>query len=165
MTAVLIAVCSWISVPAPVPFTLQTFAVFCALELLGGARGTAAVAVYLLLGAVGLPVFSGFGGGAGYLLGATGGYLLGFLLTGLVYWAFERLGNGLWLRVAALLLGLALCYAFGTLWFMRVYARGGGAVSLLTTLGWCVFPFILPDLGKLALALLLARRVKPLLKK
>ena len=126
LMAVLIAVCSWISVQTVVPFTLQTFAVFCALELLGGARGTVAVAVYLLLGAAGVPVFAGFTGGLGILLGSTGGYLLGFLLTGLVYWLFERLGRSLWLRVAALLLGLALCYAFGTLWFVEVYSRTNG---------------------------------------
>ena len=127
--AVLLAVCSWLAVPAPVPFTLQTFAVFCVLELLGGRRGTLAVLVWLLLGAAGLPVFSGFRGGLGALLGATGGYLLGFLLTGLVYWLFERFSRRGALRVPALVLGLLLCYAFGTLWFVRVYARTGGAVS------------------------------------
>lgn len=164
LMAVLIAVCSWISIQTVVPFTLQTFAVFCALELLGGARGTIAVAVYLLLGAVGVPVFAGFTGGLGILLGSTGGYLLGFLLTGLVYWLFERLGRSLWLHVAALLLGLALCYAFGTLWFIEVYSRANGPLSVMTALSWCVLPFLLPDGLKLALALLLSARVKPLLK-
>lgn len=164
LMAVLIAVCSWISIQTVVPFTLQTFAVFCALELLGGARGTIAVAVYLLLGAVGAPVFAGFTGGLGILLGSTGGYLLGFLLTGLVYWLFERLGHSLWLRVAALLLGLALCYAFGTLWFIEVYSRANGPLSVVTALGWCVLPFLVPDGLKLALALLLSARLKPLLK-
>lgn len=164
LMAVLIAVCSWISIQTVVPFTLQTFAVFCALELLGGARGTMAVAVYLLLGAVGVPVFAGFTGGLGILLGTTGGYLLGFLLTGLVYWLFERLGRSLWLRVAALLIGLALCYAFGTLWFVEVYSRANGPLSVMTALGWCVLPFLLPDGVKLALALLLSVRLRPLLK-
>ena len=68
LAAVLICVCSWISIPMAVPFILQTFAVFCVLELLGGRRGTIAVCVYILLGAVGLPVFSGFTGGIGKLL-------------------------------------------------------------------------------------------------
>ena len=76
--AALIAVCSWISIPTAVPFTLQTFAVFLTLGLLGGRLGTLAVTVYLLLGAVGLPVFAGFHGGLGAFLGATGGYLVGF---------------------------------------------------------------------------------------
>ena len=165
LMAVLLCVCSWASVPALlpslVPFTLQTFAVFCALELLGGRRGTLAVAVYLLMGAAGLPVFSGFRGGAGALLGPTGGYLLGFLLTGLVYWLFERfLTRRFWGRVAALVLGLALCYAFGTLWFVEVYSRAAGPVSVAAALGMCVFPFLLPDGVKLALALLLCDRLK-----
>ena len=73
--AVLMAVCSWISIPAAVPFTLQTFAVFCSLGFLGGKRGTAAILVYLLLGALGIPVFAGFSGGIGILFGTTGGYL------------------------------------------------------------------------------------------
>ena len=71
LCAVLIAVCAWISIPAPVPFTLQTFGIFAALTLLGGRRGCYAVAVYLLLGLVGLPVFAGFQGGIGALLGTT----------------------------------------------------------------------------------------------
>ena len=84
--AVLMAVCAWISIPFAVPFTLQTFAVFAALAILGGRRGTLSVVVYLLLGAVGLPVFAGFKGGLAALLGTTGGYILGFLLTALLYW-------------------------------------------------------------------------------
>ena len=162
--AVLIAVCSWVSIPTLVPFTMQTFAVFCVLELLGGARGTLAVAVYLLLGAVGAPVFAGFAGGIGVLFGATGGYLLGFLLQGLVYRLFERFGSSLRLRLAALLLGLALCYAFGTLWFTAVYARGGGTTSFTAALGVCVLPFLPADGLKLALALPLCARLRPLLK-
>ena len=65
LMAVLISVCSWLSVPAAIPFTMQTYAVFTALLLLGGRRGSIAVAVYIALGAVGLPVFSGFAGGIG----------------------------------------------------------------------------------------------------
>ena len=164
LMAVLISVCSWISIQTVVPFTMQTFAVFCALELLGGARGTMAVAVYLLLGAVGVPVFAGFTGGVGILFGTTGGYLLGFLLMGLAYWLLVRPGSALWRRAAALLLGLLLCYAFGTFWFVTVYSRANGAVSVMTALGWCVLPFLLPDGAKLVLALLLSARLRPLLK-
>ena len=162
---VLIAVCSWISIPSVVPFTLQTFAVFCVLELLGGKRGTIAIVVYILLAVLGLPVLHGFSGGPGAVLGTTGGYLLGFILIGLVYWLNEKLfGNRLPARIAALVLGLLLCYAFGTAWFMTVYARNSGPVGLETALGWCVFPFILPDLGKLALAMLLASRLRKVIR-
>ena len=95
---VLIAVCAWISIPTLVPFTLQTFGIFLATAVLGGKRGSLAVAVYLLLGAVGVPVFANFTGGLGMLLGVTGGYLVGFLFVALVMWAMERLlGKKRWL--------------------------------------------------------------------
>lgn len=160
LASVLIAICSWISIPTTIPFTMQTFAVFCVLSLLGGKRGTTAVLVYLLLGAVGIPVFAGFTGGLGILFGNTGGYIVGFLFTGLIYWlATSFLGRKLWVETIALILGLLVCYAFGTAWFMVLYARTSGAIGVGTALGWCVIPFIIPDLIKMALALMLARRI------
>ncbi|MBQ9299482.1 MAG: biotin transporter BioY [Clostridia bacterium] len=163
--AVLIAVCSWISIPANVPFTLQTFAVFFVLSILGGRRGTISVLLYILLGAVGIPVFAGFSSGIGVLLGSTGGYIIGFILMGLAYRLIVRLpGKRLWVEIAAMLIGLILCYAMGTAWFMVVFSRQNGAVSLATVLAWCVIPFIIPDLIKLALAILLSKRLSPVLK-
>ena len=163
--AALITICSWISIPTAVPFTLQTFAVFAILSLLGGKRGTFATLIYILLGAVGAPVFAGFTGGLGVILGSTGGYIVGFLLTGLIYILFEKLGKKtLVLEIIAFVLGLAACYALGTVWFMAVYSRGNGPIGALTALGWCVFPFIIPDLVKMGLALVLARRVRPVIK-
>ena len=91
LLVVVIAVCSWISIPSVVPFTMQTFGVFCAVGLLGGFRGTVAVLIYILMGLIGLPVFFNFNGGVGYLMGPTGGYIVGFLFTALVYWLFEKL--------------------------------------------------------------------------
>ena len=155
--AVLMAVCSWISIPAVVPFTLQTFGVFVAVSVLGGKRGTLAVVLYLLMGIVGLPVFAGFSGGLGVLLGSTGGYIIGFVFTALVMWLIERLlGTKTWVLALSMLLGLAVCYAFGTVWFLVVYAKNTGAIGLWTALGWCVFPYILPDCLKIALALAMA---------
>lgn len=159
----LTAVCAWISVPVPAPFiqfTMQTFAIFAALLTLGGRRGTYAVAAYLLLGAVGAPVFSNFRGGLSVLLGATGGYILGFLFTALLYWGMTaRLGESLPVKLTAGALGMVSYYAFGTAWYLALYARMGEPVGVMTALGYCVFPFVIPDLLKLALALLLSRRV------
>ena len=163
--AVLLTVCAWISVPLPVPFTLQTFAIFAALGILGGRRGTWAVAVYLLLGAVGLPVFSGFKGGLGALLGTTGGYILGFLAMPLVYWLVTALlGEFLPVMAAAMVLGLAVCYAFGTIWFVALYTRTSGPITVGAALGMCVVPFVIPDLVKMGLALALSRRLRDRLK-
>ena len=151
-TAVM-SVCSWVSIPTTVPFTLQTFAVFLCLALLGGRNGFFAVLTYLLLGAVGVPVFAGFKGGLAALFGNTGGYLLGFLLLAGIYWLLTALlPQKLPLKIAAMVAGLLVCYAFGTAWFLLLYTKENGAVSVLTVLGWCVFPFLLPDAVKLALA-------------
>lgn len=159
--AVLMAVCSWISIPAAVPFTLQTFGVFMAVSMLGGKRGTLAIALYIILGAVGIPVFSGFKGGIGALLGTTGGYIAGFLFSALIMWAFEKIpGKRNIILLISMVLGLIACYAFGTVWFMVVYAKGGEAAGLATVLGWCVIPFIIPDLVKIALAYVLSRRLR-----
>ena len=163
--AALIAICSWISIPTAVPFTLQTFAVFFVLLLLGGERGTLATLIYVLLGAIGVPVFAGFSGGIGILFGNTGGYILGFLFIGLIYMLFTKVfKKSLVVKVVALVIGLAVCYAFGTAWFMHVYMKGSGEVGLLTVLGWCVFPFIIPDLLKMALAVMIAKRMGSVIK-
>ena len=160
LMAVVIALCSWISVPSAVPFTMQTFAVFCALLLLGGRRGLMAVALYILLGAFGLPVFSGFRGGIGVLLGPTGGYIVGFLLAALLYLMLEKSFSSLPLLIA----GLLLCYLFGTLWFVYVYSSGGKEIGFGAALGLCVAPYLLPDAIKLLLAFVLAGRVKKAVK-
>ncbi len=158
--AVLITICSWISIPTAVPFTMQTFAVFLTLFLLGGKCGTLSVVVYLLLGAVGAPVFAGFSGGLGVLIGSTGGYLIGFLATALLYWFVIKEPSAKGIKeIITLIIGLFLCYAFGTIWFVTVYTASTGEVGILTALGWCVFPYIIPDLLKLALAYKLSQRL------
>ncbi len=160
ISAALIAICSWISIPTTVPFTLQTMAVFLVLALFGGRNGFFAVLTYILLGAVGVPVFAGFKGGLGALLGNTGGYILGFLLLAAIYWLMTKLMNDkIYIRAAAMVLGLLVCYAFGTAWFMVLYTKANGAVSLMSVLGWCVFPFLLPDAVKLAVALVLGTKL------
>ena len=161
MFAVLIAICSWISIPMTIPFTLQTFGVFMAVEVLGGKRGTLAVLIYLILGVTGIPVFANFTGGIGILLGMTGGYIIGFLFSALIMWLIEsKLGTSPQMRLIAMVAGLIVCYVFGTIWFMAVYTKTSGAVALTTVLGWCVIPFIIPDLIKIALAYFLAPRIR-----
>ena len=164
--AVLIAICSWISIPTVVPFTLQTFAIFLSIGILGGKRGTLAVLVYILLGLMGIPVFAGFSGGIGVLAGNTGGYIMGFLLSALVMWAMEKiLGRKLWVLALSMIIGLFVCYAFGTAWFMIVYTRNTGAVGLASVLGWCVVPFLIPDFIKIALAFILSKRLEKLIER
>ena len=75
-------------------------------------------------------------------------------------WAFEKaLGKKTWALILSMVIALAVCYAFGTAWFMAVYAKNTGAVGLSAVLGWCVIPFIIPDLAKIALAFILGGRI------
>ncbi len=159
--AALMAICAWISIPAAVPFTLQTFAVFLVTGLLGLKCGTLSVVVYLLLGALGLPVFAGFQGGLGTLLGVTGGYLIGFVFSALaVGLSLRLLGRSLPALLLAMVLGLMLCYGFGSAWFLILYTKTKGAIALGTVLATCVVPFLLPDGIKILLAALLTRRLQ-----
>lgn len=160
--AALIALCSWISIPmGEVPITLQTFAVFLAVGLLGGKLGTISVLVYVLLGAIGVPVFAGFSGGIGVILGTTGGYIVGFIFSALFMWLIEHIfGNKAIISIISMVMGLIICYAVGTIWFMVVYTKNTGAIGLGSVLSWCVIPFIIPDIIKIALAFIITNRVK-----
>ena len=158
-TAVL-AVCAWLSIPmGDMVITLQTFGVFLTLGLLGGKRGSIAILVYLLLGAVGAPVFSGFRGGLGALLDTTGGYIFGFMLTSLIYWLITAVKDTPFTRLIAMVLGIALCYICGSWWYMPRFLSAG-SVTLSMVLLKCVLPYLIPDALKLALAWFLTGRLK-----
>ena len=155
--AVIICVCSMLSIPAAVPFTLQTFAVFLALFMLGGKYGTLSIAVYILLGITGLPVFHNFTGGIGILMGNTGGYITGFLLCGIIYLLMTKpISKKPFLKLVAAFIGLALCYTVGTLWFVFTSTQGAGFGTALLT---CVVPFIIPDTVKILLAYFVSQRL------
>lgn len=159
--SVAIAVCSWISIPSEVPFTLQTFAVFCSLCILGGHSGFFAVMVYILLGAIGIPIFSGFTGGIGILLGPTGGYILGFLLIAAIYRIGEKISKGSYIvSTVSMTVGLIFCYAFGTLWFVYSYANTAKEIDWSSALKMCVLPFIIPDLAKMVFAVIFSNKIK-----
>ena len=153
--AALTAICAWIAIPLPgISFTMQTFAVLLTLGVLGGRWGTVSILLYLLLGLVGLPVFTGFRGGAAALLDPTGGFLWGFLLGSLVYWALERLG-----RISAMVGCLAAVYLCGSWWF-SVYA----GTHILSAMTVSVLPWLIPDALKLAMANHVAKRISKSLR-
>ncbi len=161
----LIIICAWIKIPFVIPYTMQSFGIFLCVGLLGGKRALISILLYILLGAIGLPVFSGFAGGLGILFGSTGGYILGFLMPPLLKWAAEHLKcTPKYTLALCLTLGLILCYCFGTLWYLCVYAEGFRMETLSSVLGICVAPFVLPDLLKLVLALLLTNKLKKYIK-
>ena len=154
----LLCICSWISIPfGNLSFTLQSFALILAFFVLGGKGTAVSVAVYLLLGAVGLPVFSGFRGGFGTLLGVTGGYLWGFLLASLVFWGITAI-FGEKSKICAGIAAIISVYICGTVWF-SVYAPG----AFLAILAQSVLPYILPDAVKFLLAFTLSGKLKKIL--
>ena len=136
----------------PIPLSPATLLVYLAGALMGRKKGTMAVGLYLLIGAAGLPVFSGFSGGIHKLAGVTGGYLIGYVVcAAMVGWAVER-GCADW---AAMLIGTAMCYALGTLWFA---AQAGMAFT--AALMACVIPFLPGDLMKIVAASMISREIK-----
>lgn len=158
--AALIAVCAWISIPMTVSFTLQTCAVCLTAGLLGWKRGTLTVLVYILLGMVGLPVFTGFKSGIAAVTGPTGGYIVGFIFTALIVGlAADRLGKKLWVNILFMAIGILVCYLFGTVWFMIAYK-----VTFASALTTCVIPFLIPDAVKIAVAAILVNRLKKFVK-
>lgn len=149
--ASLMAICAWLAIPMPpVTVTLQTFAVFLALGTLGGKWGSVSIALYLLLGLVGLPVFAGFRSGAAAVLDITGGFLWGFEAAGIVYQLLEKLG-----KLPAMILSMAVCYGCGCWWF-TVYAGNAGFGAAVLT---CVVPYLIPDALKIGFAYTLSRRI------
>lgn len=165
LSAALIAVCSWISIPLPtVPITLQTMGVVLIASLFGAKRGVIATVVYILLGAIGVPVFSGFSSGLGVIGGATGGYIIGFIFTALIVGITADKTNKLWALVVSMIIGILVCYAFGTAWFAIVYTNKGTPMGVGTILGMCVVPFLIPDAVKIVIAAVLTNRLKRFIK-
>ena len=160
-----VTVCAWISIPVgDVPFTLQTLAVAAIGGILGWKKGLLTILIYILLGLVGVPVFAGFKSGVPALMGATGGYIIGFafavVISGLaklipVKNKFARIG----VFFAANILGLTICYVFGTAWFITVYGKNVGSIGVKSALMLCVVPYIVPDLVKLFIAAVLSVRL------
>lgn len=153
----LTAVFSQIFIPiGPVPINLALLAVFISGGLLGIARSTTSQLVFLLLGAVGVPVFAGFKGGFGSLIGPTGGYIIGYVLAVLaISLILSKTGKKIPFIVLSLVVGLIICYAFGTAWF--VYSTN---TAFIDALFLCVIPFLIGDAVKIALATFLIYRLK-----
>ena len=164
LSIALLAVGAAINLPlGPIPFTLQSLMLILVSLILTPKETIVAVGGYLLLGAIGLPVFSGFTGGFGVLLGPTGGFLVGFfaavLLTGLLRTVIERrtvsLRSSLALDFACILIIILVYYTLGSLWYM--YLTGSTAVTALTL---CVLPFVVPDIIKAVAAFTCAQPIR-----
>lgn len=155
--AALTAVLSQISIPLyPVPMNLGILGVLLTAGMLGWKYGAISQIVYVLLGMVGAPVFAGFKGGLAVLAGPTGGYIAGYIvmavITGLI---IEKSNGNIFIWIAGMVLGVAVCYALGTAYFMLSTGN-----TLAQSLLLCVVPFILGDILKIAAAVFLIKRLK-----
>lgn len=149
LMAAVLCVIGPLSVPiGAIPISLSNFVISLTVWLLGPKFGTLSVAIYLALGAVGMPVFSGYGGGLAKLAGPTGGYLIGYLAMAFIGGLFveKSKGNPV-VSGIGLVLGVAVSYVFGTAWF--VFQMG---CELSYALAVCVYPFIAFDLAKVIIA-------------
>ena len=156
----IISICAWISIPmVPIPITLQTLGVFITASILGAKLGTVSIIIYILLGAVGLPVFSNFTGGFGILLSPTGGFIIGFIFTALTIGIITSFKNSILTNTLAMLLGLLLCYTFGTVWYC-IYAN----VDFITAVLICVVPFLIGDSVKICISAILVTKLKKHIK-
>lgn len=150
-----------LSIPiGPVPISFTNLAIYLSLYLLGCKMGTVSYVVYMFLGMLGLPVFSGFSGGLGKLLGPTGGYIIGFIpmaiIAGIV---IDKYSNRI-LQFIAMVVGTAVCYAFGTAWFCVVMDT-----TVMAALSLCVFSFIPGDIVKMVIAVRIGPVLRDRLKK
>lgn len=152
------------SIPLPfnlVPISLTNLVICFTMYILGMKKGTISYCIYLLLGLVGLPVFSGFTGGAGKLLGPTGGYLIGFIFLALISGFFiDKWGNNMLLCMTGMIVGEAVMYLFGTAWLAYQAHMSFGAAL------WAgVIPFLPGDFIKIVLAMIVGPQIRNRLKK
>ncbi|MBO4901771.1 MAG: biotin transporter BioY [Lachnospiraceae bacterium] len=146
---------------SPVPISLTIFAIYIAVYALGMKRGVVATALYILLGLIGVPVFSGFTGGAGKLLGPTGGYIIGYLFTAAISgWFIDRFEEKKLLYIPGMVLGTLVCYLFGTAWLAKTAGMG-----FLAALYAGVIPFIPADAVKILCAYLTGPRLRNALRR
>ena len=145
-----------LSIPiGPVPISLTNFVIFLSLYLLGWKKGALSLLVYLLLGLAGLPVFSGFAGGISKLAGPTGGYIIGFIPMAIVAGIIIDKSHQRWIQIVAMIIGTAICYAFGTVWFCF---QSGYTVA--AALAVCVIPFIPADLIKIVIVTIIGPMIR-----
>ena len=133
---------------SPVPISLTNFAIFLAIFVLGMKNGTISFIIYLLLGAVGVPVFSSFRGGLQVLAGPTGGYLIGFIFLALIMgFALDHFDRKLVPTIIGMIIGMAVCYAFGTVWLAKLLS-----LSFKEGLMMGVIPYLAGDAAKIIIA-------------
>jgi len=160
--AALTAICSQISIPlpfTPVPLNLALFSVFMSGSILGSRKGAMSQTIYVLLGCLGLPVFANMRGGIGVVIGPTGGYIVGYIITSFIVGLFVKIKQNFIVTGLSMTVGLVACYIIGTAWFVFITQT-----RIWNALLMCVFPFLIGDILKIFLAATLSQRLKEIYK-
>ncbi len=157
--AALTAILSQISIPlpfTPVPINLAMVSVFIAGGLLEAKMGAISQLVYVIIGAIGVPVFASFTGGFGIIVGPTGGYIIGYIIATIIVGVIvKKLGDSVYSYAVAMTVGILGCYFVGTAWFMYITQSG-----LIEALLMCVVPFLIGDILKIILSAFLVKKLK-----
>ena len=160
LTAVLCVISPWAIPIGPVPISLATFAVYTISAITSWKKGTFAVLLYILIGAIGLPVFSNAMGGVQKLFGITGGYIWGYVICALIIGMMvDKFETKKWVYPISMILGTLACYLIGISWFMFFTGK-----SLQAAFVVCIVPFILFDIIKIAAASLFSYKLRFLIK-
>lgn len=158
LATAVICVLAPLSIPiGPVPISLTILAIYLGLYALNWRLGTLSIVLYILLGLVGLPVFSGFSAGPVKLFGPTGGYIIGFIFVGIIAGIFiDRFEGKIYMHIIGMIIGVFVCYLFGTIWFVQVMEGYTYAKALAV----CVYPFIPADAIKMVIAVLVGPAIR-----
>lgn len=143
-----------ITLPGLVPITLQTIGIYMVGCLLPPKEALRSVMLYVIMGAIGFPVFAGYSGGLGVVLGPTGGYITSFPMMAYVISKGAYHKKDTVTIIGSLILGTLLCYTMGTIWF--VYTT---EASVIAAISWCVLPFLWGDILKIGVVILVAKKI------
>ena len=157
----LLIISSWIQIPLTIPITLQILSIFVISGIFSFKQSFVSVIIYIVLGIIGLPVFSMFNNGIGVIVGYNGGFIVSFILIPIIVNIFNyKTKDNYKLLFVSFIVSLLMVYILGSIWFMKVYLMNTGTISYINVLAIAVIPFIIPDIIKIVIALIIIRKIK-----
>ena len=163
--AAFLTLCSWISFPFIVSFSLQIFAVFLICGCFSPSISLSAILLYILIGLIGVPVFSGFSSGASAIMGASGGFIIAFIFASpIISIPQKRFSKSPAIYIFTMVISLIVCYVCACIWYAFVFCYPSRC-SLLAAMSVCVFPFVIFDILKILLASIVRKKLKPFIDK
>ena len=161
----ILVVFSWINIPFPIPITLQLIAVFVISGLFDWKISITSIAAYIILGIIGLPVFSSFNGGLAFLFGPTGGYIISFLIVPFITLLFKKVFNNsnTCSLIVSFIVSLLLIYTIGTLWYLEFAEIAVSHITFTSIIMITVVPFIFVDTLKIIISVFSIKKLRKIL--